>query len=64
MLKSGLAATVALTLVVVLFLWAAGKAFGFQVSVIGSLVMSIGLTLVLNLILAAFKRRDRGARGI
>ena len=59
MLKSGLAATVALSLVEILVLWVAGQAFGFRISLAGSLALSIGLTILLNVLLTAFSRRNR-----
>jgi hypothetical protein len=59
MFKLGLLATLAIPIAVILVLWVAGNAFGFRISLVSSLVMSIGLTLVLNLILGAFRGRDR-----
>lgn len=57
MVKSGLAASVVLSLVVIFALWLAGNAFGFHVSLFGSLALSLGLTLILNLVLGLGRRR-------
>jgi hypothetical protein len=59
--RISLVGSVVLTLVAILIVSFVGKAFGFHVSVLGSLVLSIGLTLIVNVLLAAFRRRERAA---
>lgn len=46
--------------VFVIALWAASTFLGFQMALVSSLVISLGLTLVLNLVLGVFRRRRRG----
>jgi hypothetical protein len=55
----GFAASVALSFVLILVLWLAGQAFGFHVSLLGSLGLTIGLTVLVNLILGVVGRRGR-----
>jgi hypothetical protein len=59
MLRTGLAATVVLTVILILSLWIVTRAFGFHVSLFGSLALSIGLTILINVVLAVVKRSKR-----
>jgi len=50
------------SVVLLIIMWAAGRMFGFNVSLLGSLGMTIALTVILNLVLGAFSSRRRGVR--
>jgi hypothetical protein len=52
---SALLVSVALLLVV----WGVGKVVGFEVSLLGSLGMTVLLTVIVNVVLAAMSRRNR-----
>lgn len=59
----GFAASVAISFLLILMLWLVGPLLGFHVSLVGSLALTIGLTLLLNLVMGAMSRRDsRGWR--
>jgi len=55
----GLGAALLVALVLLLVVWVIGKAFGFEVSLLGSLGITALLTVVLNVVLALFARRRR-----
>ena len=52
---SALLVSIALLLVV----WGIGKVVGFEVSLLGSLGLTVLLTVVVNVVLAALSRRSR-----
>jgi fucose permease len=56
----GIGLTLALVVVFVIVMWAATSLLGFEMALVSSLVISLGLTLLLNLVLGAFRRRRRG----
>jgi hypothetical protein len=53
----GLAASILVSVVLLFVVWLVGKATGFQVSLLGSLGMTIALTVIVNLIVGAMARR-------
>jgi hypothetical protein len=57
MFKTGLAATITIAAIVIIVLWIASQAMGFEVSLWQSLALSIGLTLVVNFLMRGFTRR-------
>lgn len=48
--------TMAIVFAVVVGMWAIGAQYGFRVSLIGSLALSIALTVAINLLLSARAR--------
>jgi hypothetical protein len=56
----GIGLTLALVAIFVIVLWAATTALGFEMALVSSLAISLGLTLLLNLVLGAFRKRRRG----
>lgn len=50
--------SILISVALIVGMWLVGQAMGFHVSVIGSIALTVGLTLVLNLLLGAFRRRD------
>ena len=52
---AGLLVSIALLLVV----WGIGKVMGFEVSLLGSLGLTVLLTVVVNIVLAALSKRNR-----
>lgn len=54
----GLAASIVISLAVIVVAWFVGQAVGFHISLSGSVVLTIGLTLVLNFVLAVLHRRS------
>lgn len=55
-MKGMIALVVSIMLIVVL--WLVGPAFGFEISLLGSLGLTIGLTLILNVVLGALSQRQ------
>ena len=55
----GLGAALLVSVALLLVVWVAGRAFGFDVSLGSSLALTVGLTIVLNLIVGALSRRRR-----
>ena len=53
----GIGGSVAIVAAAVVVLWLVGQAAGFHVSLWSSLLISVALTLLLNLGLRAFRRR-------
>lgn len=47
----GLAGSLLISIGLIIVLWLVGQAFGFRVSVLGSVALTIVLTIVMNLIL-------------
>jgi hypothetical protein len=55
----GLGAALLVSVALLLVVWVAGRAFGFDVSLGSSLALTVGLTILLNLIVGAVSRRRR-----
>ena len=55
----GLAASILVSVVLLFVVWLVGKATGYNVSLLGSLGMTIALTVLVNLIVGAMARRGR-----
>lgn len=55
----GLAASILVSVVLLFVVWLVGKATGYNVSLLGSLGMTIALTVIVNLIVGALARRGR-----
>jgi hypothetical protein len=55
----GLGAALAVSVVLLLAVWIVGKALGFHVSLLGSLGMTVLLTVLVNVVLAIAIRRRR-----
>ena len=53
----GLAASILVSVVLLAVIWLVGKATGFHVSLLGSLGMTIALTVIVNLIVGTMARR-------
>ena len=49
--------SLAISILAIVALWLVGLALGFRISVIGSILLSVGLTLVVNLILGGMRHR-------
>ena len=52
-----LSSTIVFVVIAVVAMWALTEALGFEMALVSSLVLSVGLTLVLNLGVRAFSRR-------
>lgn len=55
----GFSAALAVSVVLLLAVWLVGKVVGFEVSLLGSLGMTVLLTVLVNVVLAAVTRRNR-----
>lgn len=55
----GLGAALLVSVVLLLVVWLVGKAAGFEVSLLGSLGMTIALTVIVNVVIGAMSRRRR-----
>ncbi|MDQ3366202.1 MAG: hypothetical protein M3680_12315 [Myxococcota bacterium] len=55
----GLGAALAVSVILLLVVWLVGRAAGFHVSLLGSLGLTVLLTIVVNVVLGAFSRRNR-----
>ena len=55
----GLAASILVSVVLLFVVWLVGRATGFHVSLLGSLGMTIALTVIVNLIVGAMARGRR-----
>ena len=55
----GLGAALLVSVALLLVVWVAGRAFGFDVSLGSSLMLTVGLTVILNLVVGALSRRRR-----
>ena len=55
----GLAASILVSVVLLFVVWLVGKATGYNVSLLGSLGMTIALTVIVILIVGAMARRGR-----
>ena len=55
----GLGAALLVSVVLLLVVWLVGKAAGFEVSLLGSLGMTVLLTVIVNLVVGAMARRRR-----
>jgi hypothetical protein len=55
----GLGAALAVSVVLLLAVWIVGKALGFEISLLGSLGMTVLLTILVNVGLAIVIRRRR-----
>jgi hypothetical protein len=43
-------------------IWLVGQAAGFRISLVASIALTIGLTLLVNLVIAAYRGSDRVLR--
>lgn len=57
----GLASALLISLALIFVVWLVGRAVGFHISLVGSLGLTVVLTVVLNLVLAGVSRRRRRA---
>ena len=55
----GFGAALMVSIALLLVVWGVGKAVGFEVSLLGSLGLTVLLTVVLNVVLLALSRRNR-----
>lgn len=55
----GFGAALLVSIVLLLVVWLVGKAAGFEVSLLGSLGLTVVLTIVVNLLAGAMGRRNR-----
>ncbi|MBA3819890.1 MAG: hypothetical protein H0X17_13425 [Deltaproteobacteria bacterium] len=55
----GLGAALAVSVILLLVVWIVGRATGFHVSLLGSLGLTVLLTVVVNVVLGAMSRRNR-----
>ncbi|HEU0033571.1 MAG TPA: hypothetical protein VFQ53_23225 [Kofleriaceae bacterium] len=55
----GMGAALLVSVVLLLAVWLVGRVAGFHVSLIGSLGMTVLLTIILNLVLAGIRRNRR-----
>ena len=55
----GIGAALLVSVVLLLVVWLVGKAAGFEVSLLGSLGMTVLLTVIVNLVVGAMARRRR-----
>ena len=55
----GLGAALLVSVVLLLVVWLVGRAAGFEVSLLGSLGLTVLLTVVVNLVLGAMSRRRK-----
>lgn len=59
MRTTGLGAALLVSAIFLLVVWVVGKAAGFEVSILGSIGMTVLLTIIAGVVLAAKTRRDR-----
>jgi hypothetical protein len=57
----GIASALVISVILIVAIWLVGKTLGFHVSLLGSIGLTVALTVILNLVLAAFSSR-RGTR--
>jgi hypothetical protein len=57
----GIASALVISVILIVAIWLVGETLGFQVSLLGSIGLTVALTIILNLVLAAFSSR-RGRR--
>ena len=55
----GLGAALLVSVLILLVIWLIGKAVGFEVSLLGSLGMTVVGTILINVVLAVIARRNR-----
>ncbi|MBA3393433.1 MAG: hypothetical protein H0T89_12350 [Deltaproteobacteria bacterium] len=55
----GLSAAVLISVMLLLGVWLVGRATGFHVSLLGSIGLTVLLTIVINVVLGAMARRRR-----
>ena len=55
----GFGAALLVSVALLLVVWGVGKLVGFEISLLGSLGLTVLLTVVVNVVLAAFSRRNR-----
>jgi hypothetical protein len=55
----GLGAAVLVSVLLLLVVWAVGRAAGFHVSLLGSIGLTVLLTIIVNVIVGAMGRRNR-----
>ena len=58
----GMTSSLLIMVAVVVLFGLFGRAMGFEVSILGSLIASVVLTVALNLVLGGFRRRSRFTR--
>ena len=55
----GIASALLVTVLLLVVVWLVARALGFEVSLLGSLGLTLALTVILNLILGAWSRHKR-----
>lgn len=55
----GLSAAVLISVMLLLVVWLVGRATGFHVSLLGSIGLTVLLTIIVNVVLGAMARRRR-----
>jgi hypothetical protein len=55
----GFGAALLVSVVLLLVVWLVGKAAGFEISLLGSLGLTVILTIIVNLLAGAMARRNR-----
>lgn len=55
----GIARSVGFVVLFVLGVWLVGELFGFQIGLVGTLIGSIALTVIANLVLGGFQKLRR-----
>ena len=55
----GFGAALLVSVVLLLVVWLVGRATGFHVSLLGSLGLTVALTIIVNLVVGAMARRNR-----
>ena len=55
----GLGAALVVSVLLLLVLYVVGRAAGFHVSLLGSLGLTVLLTIIVNVVVGAMSRRDR-----
>ena len=56
----GLAASIVVSVVLLFVVWLVGQATGFHVSLLGSIGLTVALTVIINLVVGAMARGRRG----
>lgn len=58
-MAAGIGRSILIVVLFVLAVWAVAALAGIEISLVGTLVASVGLTLLLNLLMAGFRRVRR-----
>ncbi len=61
-LMKALTSSLAIAVIVILGLWFLGKWMGFHVSLLGSLALTVGLTILVNIVVGAVQDRRESRR--